>query len=395
MSQTDPLAFKLSKAKTALIFSQPFFATLAMQSLWIRDDTLSPPTMATDGDNIFWHPDFVEKSTHEELIFVICHEIMHCVFQHMLRRGSRDPYKWNVATDVVINDMLKKENIGVMPQGGIDMPQLAAAGKFMAEEVYNLLPPPPKGQGPSGGSAQGGGPGQGKPNNGTNGQPLDEVRDAKGTKAEQSERANKMKVRVAQAAQAAKMCGKLSAGVERLVSDVLQPQVDWRDVLRRFVAVRAKTETSFARPKRRFAAEDIYLPSKGGETLGELLVAVDCSGSIGQRELAEFTAEIRAIFEDLIPAKLHVVYFDASISHYECYEPGDSLDIKPHGGGGTDFAPIFKYADENAIEACACVVLTDGYCSSYGNPPPFPVLWCTTGDDKMPWGEIVKMKSGR
>jgi len=380
---TCPLQFKLSKAKTALIFAQPFFATLSMNMPWVRDDTLDPPTMATDGDNIYWHGDFVQKSSHDELVFVVCHEIMHCVFQHMMRRGNRDAYKWNVATDVIINDMLKREGVGTMPNGGIDMPQLAQAGKYLAEEVYNLLPPSSQGK-------------NGKSNgtNGTNGQPLDQVRDAKGSKAEQTEKANKMKVRVAQAAQAAKMCGKLSSGIERLVSDVLQPKVDWRDVLRRFVAVRAKTETSYARPKRRFAAEDIYLPSKCGETLGELLIAVDCSGSIGQRELNEFTAEIRSIHEDLRPSKIHVVYFDASISHYESYEAEDSLDIKPHGGGGTDFAPIFKYADEHALEVCACVVLTDGYCSSYGNPPAYPVLWCTTGDDRMPWGEVVKMKSG-
>jgi len=381
----DPLSFKLSKAKTALIFSQPFFATLSMNMPWERDDTLDPPTMATDGDKIYWHGDFVQKSSHDELVFVVCHEIMHCVFQHMLRRGNRDPYKWNVAADVIINDMLKRENVGTMPEGGIDMPQLATAGKYLAEEVYNLLPPtPPKGKG--GGKGGGG--------NGTNGEPLDNVRDAKGSPADKTEKANKMKVRVAQAAQAAKMCGKLSAGLERLVTDVLQPKVDWRDVLRKFVSVRAKTETTFARPKRRFAGEDFYLPSKSGESLGELLIAVDCSGSIGERELAEFAAEIKAIHEDMRPTTVHVVYFDASISHYESYEVDENLNIRPHNGDGTDFTPIFKYADEHGLDVCACVVLTDGYCSSYGIPPPFPVLWCTTGDDRMPWGQVVKMKSG-
>ena len=385
---TCPLEFKLSKAKTALLFSQPFFATLSMNMPWVRDDTLDPPTMATDGDHIYWHGDFVQKSTHDELIFVVCHEIFHCVFQHMLRRGQREPYRWNVATDVIINDLLKKDNIGTMPQGGIDMPQLATAGKYLAEEVYNLLPPSPPGGGKNGGGKSGQG------NNGTNGQPIDHMKAPKGSPAELTEKANNMKVKVAQAAQAAKMCGKLSGNLERLVTEVLQPKVDWKDVLRRFVAVRAKTETTFARPKRRFAGEDFYLPSKSGETLGALLIAVDCSGSIGERELNEFATEIRAIHADLRPSMIHVVYFDSSISHAESYEPEDELNIRPHGGGGTDFAPIFKYADDHALEVCACVVLTDGYCGSYGNVPQFPVLWCTTGDDKMPWGEVVKMKSG-
>ena len=375
----DPLDFKLSKAKTALIFEQPFFATLSIGMPWVRDDTLDPPTMATDGDNIYWHPDFVAKSSHDELKFVVCHEILHCVFQHMDRVGTRDRYKWNVATDVIINDLLKRENIGAFPAGGIDMPQLAAAGKYLAEEVYNLLPPtPPGNQGKSGA-------------NGTNGQPLDNLKQRTGSKAEQTEKANRTKVRVAQAAQAAKMCGKLSSGIERLVADVLQPKVDWRDVLRRFVSQRAKVDVSFARPKRRFAGEDIYLPSKSGETLGELLIAVDCSGSIGQRELDEFTAEITAIHQDLRPSKIHVVYFDSSISHYESYEPEDTLNIRPHGGGGTAFSPIFAYADQHAIEPTACVVLTDLYCSDFGSAPAYPVLWCTNGAVDAPFGEVVKM----
>jgi predicted metal-dependent peptidase len=372
-----PLEFKLAKAKTKLIFDQPFFATLSMNLPWVRNDTLDPPTMATDGETIYWHGDFVQKSSHEELVFVVCHEIYHCVFQHIPRLGTRDPLKWNIATDVVINDLLKTDNIGTMPAGAIDMSQLAQAGKHLAEEVYNLLPDNPSGKG----------------RNGTNGKPLDQMMPASGSQADQTAKANAMKVKVAQAAQAAKMCGKLSAGLERIVGEVLQPKVDWRDVLRRFVAVRAKTETSFCRPKRRFAAEDIYLPSKSGETLGQLLIAVDCSGSIGQRELDEFAAEIRAIHEDLRPERIHVVYFDASISYYESYEPENVLNIRPHGGGGTDFAPIFKYADDYALEVCACVVLTDLYCSSFGSPPNYPVLWCSNGDDKAPFGEVVRMRS--
>lgn len=376
---TDALDFKLSKAKAALIFDQPFFATLSLSMPWVRDETLDPPTMATDGDTIYWHPEFVKRSSHDELKFIVCHEIMHCVFQHMDRLNSRDAHKWNIATDVVINDMLKRENIGTMPAGGLDMPQLAQAGKYLSEEVYNLLPNNPNGKGA----------------NSPNGKPIDGLKPRKGSKAQQSEAANRMKVRVAQAAQAAKMCGKLSSGLERLVTEVLQPQVDWRDVLRRFVAQRAKIHTTFARPKRRFLGEDIYLPSKSGETLGELMVAVDCSGSIGPRELAEFTAEIAAIHADLQPSKVHVVYFDASVSHYEVYEPDDVLNIRPHGGGGTAFSPIFAYADEHGLEPCACVVLTDGYCSDYGPPPAYPVLWTTTtGAKNMPWGEIVPMKTG-
>lgn len=370
--------FKLAKAKANLIIIQPFYATLACNMPWVRDDSI--PTMATDGKNVYWSGPFVDSMTLDECKFVICHEIMHCVFLHMFRMGARDHYNWNVATDIVINDMLIKEGVGTMPKMGLNNPQLAAAGKYLAEEVYNLLPPPP----PKG--KQGGAGGNGTPG------PLDQLRPAGGSQADQSQAANDMKVRVAQAAQAAKMQGKLSAGLERLVGEMLKPKVNWRDVLRNFLTVRSKTERSYARPNRRYLDQDMFLPTLRGEQMGAILVAVDCSGSIGQRELDEFATEIRAIHQDLRPGTLHVIYFDSTIAHAEVYGPDDTLDIKPHGGGGTAFSPIFKYATDNDLEPVACVVLTDGYCSDYGPAPDYPVLWTTTGATDMPWGQVVEMK---
>jgi predicted metal-dependent peptidase len=369
---------KMARAKTSLILLHPFYATLACNIPWIKSTEI--PTMATDGDHVYWNPDFVDKMTLDETKGVICHEIMHCVFLHMFRMGARDRYNWNVATDYVINDLLTKEGF-VLPKGALLNPQLVQAGKELAENVYSMLPPPPP---PDKNGQQ---PGMG------NGGPMDKLMEPKGTQAERTAKSNIMKVRIAQAAQAAKMCGKLSGNLERLVGEELRPQVDWKDVLRRFVSVRAKVESSYAKPKRRFLADDLYLPSLTGERMGGLTVAVDCSGSIGARELNEFAAEIYAIVEDCRPAHLDVLYFDSEISHHDHYEPDDAPRIVGHGGGGTAFSPIFKYVSAKALEPVACVVLTDGYCSDYGDAPEYPVLWVTTGAEVFPWGEVVKMKT--
>lgn len=376
--------FKLARAKAALILEQPFFATLAVNSKWIRDDTC--PTMETDGENIYWSGQFVDEMTLDECKFVICHEIMHCVFDHMGRLNERDAYKWNVATDIVINDILTREGVGSMPKGGLLNPGLAQAGTYLAEAVYNLLPDTPPGQ--QGGAFS---PQDGSGKSRSTG-PLDQLKPRKGSPAQQSQSAAEMKVKVAQAAQAAKMCGRLSGNLERFVTEVLKPKVDWKEVLRAFVSSKAKVDRSWARPNRRLISQGIYLPSLSGEKLGQVLIAVDCSGSIGPRELNEFTAEISAIHEDCKAELVHVVYFDSAISHYECYGPGESLNIRPHGGGGTDFAPIFEYMRDKAIEPCCVVVLTDGYCGSYGHAPDCPVLWVTTGEEKFPWGRVVSMK---
>jgi predicted metal-dependent peptidase len=118
---------------------------------------------------------------------------------------------------------------------------------------------------------------------------------------------------------------------------------------------------------------------------------VDCSGSIGDAEIAQFAAEIRVVKEDLNPECIHVVYFDSEVCHAEQYGPDDPLDIKPHGGGGTDFAPVFAHIVEQGIEPVAIAFLTDLCCNSFGIQPAAPVLWVTTEPGKAPFGEVVEM----
>jgi predicted metal-dependent peptidase len=187
------------------------------------------------------------------------------------------------------------------------------------------------------------------------------------------------------------MMGKMSAGLERLVGEILNPKVDWRVVLQNFVEKARTDERSFARPNRRFLSQGLYLPSITGESLGEIAFAVDCSGSIGQDEINQFASEIRTVMEDCRPTRIHVVYFDSEVSHYESYGPDDALDIRPHGGGGTAFSPVFRYLDEHGIEPVACVFLTDLYCHDFGDAPNYPVLWVTTDRTEAPFGEVVEM----
>ncbi len=372
---------KLSKAKAHLIMYHPFFASIICNLPLHEDATLNPPTMATNGKWVKFHPEFVEKCTLQEIIFVLCHEVGHCVFAHMFRRGQREPLKWNIAGDYIINDMLVQDNIGTMPQGGLHNPALVQAGGGTTDGVYDLLPDMgQKGSGPTAGMN---GPGD----------QFDTCEDAGGDQAQQAQAEAENKVRIAQAAQAAKMCGKLGSALERLVDLALKPKVAWQDVLRRFVCQRAKCEYTFARPKRRFLAEDLYLPSLGGERMGELVIAVDCSGSIGQDEINEFATEMNAIKQDVSPTKMHVIYFHHEVSKYQCFDQQEELVIEPNGSGGTAFSPIFSYIDEHAIDPVACVVLTDLCCSDFGPVPGYPVLWVSNHDDKAPWGEVVMMKN--
>jgi predicted metal-dependent peptidase len=362
----------LAKARTALVLEHPFIGNVALNMPFVADHSIR--TAMTNGKEIRYNPRFMDSMGDEERKFVVAHECFHPMLEHNFRRGERQHKRWNKAGDYVINQLLTDENIGKMPEFGLLNPQLYKAGNGSTDGIYNLLPDEPD---------------DGSGGDGT--EAMDDCADGGGSPAEQAQQAAEWKVRVAQAAQAAKMMGKMSAGLERLVGEVLAPKVDWRDVLRKFVEKCKSDQRSFARPNRRFLSQGLYLPSASGESLGEIAIAVDCSGSIDDRILAQFAGEINAIKEDGNPSCIHVVYFDSEVSHYEKYERDDTLNIRAHGGGGTAFSPVFQYFQEHDIEPIACIFLTDLCCNDFGDAPQYPVLWVSTDEGEAPFGEVVLM----
>lgn len=365
---------RISKAKTALILEHPFIGSVALNMPMSIDNSV--PTAATNGKRVLFNEEFCNGLSDEELKFLVAHECMHPMLEHNFRRGERDTYKWNQAADYVINKLLTDEGIGKMPEQGLLDDNIYKQGGGTSDGIFNLLPDTPE-------------DGQG---NGGQGQPLDSCEDGQGSPAEVSQQQAEWKVKVAQAAQSAKMMGKMSAGLERLVEEILKPKVDWRDVLQRFVVKCRSDQRSWARPNRRFLSQGLYLPSVSGESLGEIAFAVDCSGSIGQDEINQFASEITTVWQDQKPTKVHVIYFDSEVSHYDEFGQDDEPIVKPHGGGGTAFSPVFKYMTEHGIEPVACIFLTDLCCDDFGDAPDYPVLWVSTHDDKAPFGEVVMME---
>jgi predicted metal-dependent peptidase len=375
MTDATALNRRLSKAKTGLILEHPFLGAVAINMPFILSEEV--PTAATNGKRVLFNPKFITDMTDEELKFLVAHEVFHPMLEHNFRRGERNQRKWNRAADYVINELLTVEGVGKMPSGGLQSTSIYKAGGGTSDGIYNILEDQPGDDG-SGGYADGVGG-------------FDECEDAGGNPAEQAQAQAEMKIQVAQAAQAAKMMGKMSANMQRLVDEVLQPKVDWRTVLQRFVEKARTDQRTWSRPNRRFISQGMYLPSTSGEVMGEMLFAVDCSGSIDQDTLNQFAAEISKVKDDCCPTLIHVVYFDSEVSHHETYTPDDALDIKPHGGGGTAFSPVFRYAEEHDINPVACVFLTDLYCSDFGAAPDYPVLWVSNGRDNAPFGEVVMM----
>lgn len=372
---------KIIKARAGLVLDQPFFGSLALR-LALKED-LTCKTAWTDGLSLGYNPTFISELSLDECKGIWAHEVMHCACAHMARRDTREPKKWNVAADFAIN--------GIIEESGFKLPggrlrEAAYDGKS-ADEIYGMIPDNPPGGG------------QGNDNQGDDPGGCGEVRDAQGPDGQQAsaadlnQAAQDWKIAASQAAQQARVMGNLPAGIARLVDELLNPKVDWREVLRRFITTNAKNDYSWQRPNRRYIHQGLYLPSLYSEQLGDIVLAVDTSGSIAPADLNQFAAEMTSILEEFPGSTLHVVYCDSEISNTETFSHDDlPLELHPAGGGGTDFRPPFDWTDQQGIAPACLVYLTDGECSRYPeSPPDYPVLWVGTSDFSPDFGDFVRL----
>ncbi len=375
----DTLEERIPIIITWFVLKHPFFSSIIM-SMPIKIEEESKYTAATNYTSIFLSRNHCDRLTNDELKFLFAHELLHVVLMHNFRRGGRDGDRWNCAADVVINQTLIEDGIGTMLPYGINEPELFEKGEGVSEIIYDLIPD------------QGGGKGMIRIDDCTY-----EFTDENGNQLSQAEvdiLEGQLRTKIAKARAVGKMAGNMTEGVARLVNEAFEPVVNWRALLQRFV-VRTKDDSrTWARPNRRLASQGIMSPSQTGEMMGDLAIAIDCSGSIGPDELAQFAGEVLQIWDDNRPANLHIIYFDSEVSHYDMYEKdGIRPQLAFHGGGGTRFSPIYHFMKEKDIEPVALVFLTDLYCDDYGEEPPFPVLWvCTEKQyEQPPFGEVTVM----
>ena len=383
-----PIEVRIQRARTSLLLDHPFFGSLLFRLKWREAPSIE--TMATDGISLFYNTPFVMGLTAAHLVGVMAHEVLHPALQHHIRRGSRCPERWNRACDYAINLLVLDAGLSLPSDALVD-------GQYRgmsAEQIYNLLEASEPG---SGGQAQGpqfDGMGEDEPHTprtpGGFGQVLDAPpAEANGGRSEQQR--SDWEIAVSQAQAISKLAGKLPAGIVRSLESVEEAQVDWRELLRRAWSTTTPSDYSWTRPNRRHLWQGLYLPGVQCDGVGEVVLFVDCSGSINQRQLALFEAEVRSILEGQRPERVHVVYFDAAIQKVESYEAGQPIRLSPVGGGGTDFCPCFTWVEEQGIRPQILVFLTDLYGALPHSPPPAPVIWASTGKRAAPFGEVVPL----
>jgi predicted metal-dependent peptidase len=225
------------------------------------------------------------------------------------------------------------------------------------------------------------------------GQVLDASEPEAGAGPSIAEQTRNWQIAVEQAETVAKVAGKLPGGAVRAVETSQAAKVDWRELLRRAWSDTIPADCSWMRPNRRHVWSGLYLPGITSEGVGEIAIAVDCSGSIGSRQLGLFESEVRSILAGQRPQLVHVIYFDAAVQKVEVYQAGQPISLSPLGGGGTDFRPCFDWLEERGIMPQTLVFLTD-LCGSFPSEvPSYPVIWASTEARRAPFGEVVPMQS--
>lgn len=422
MSLTENELAKLKKQTLAvmcqdrqkLLVRFPFTGgfLMRMEFVPVRDCRLR--TAATDGERIFMDIAFCTTLSNDERLFVMAHEVWHCVLMHMLRCQTRDPSAFNVATDMEVNRMLKKE--GLKPPSKCLMPK-AEWDELSAEEIYEHIRKRPK-QGMQEQDVRGvdmqDGDGIGSdkqfdkhiyPSTSSGEDDTIVVTDQWGEVGFDKdyaplitkELADKIRERiVAVAQQIERTRGTIPEHLANIVRAALRPQIRWQEVLAQFVTSCYGGSRRWLPPNRRHISQGLYLQSSRKERL-QAAVAIDTSGST-TADLPQFFSELTSLLNTFGDYELTVMQCDCEIQNvekFDAYNPFHSIDWKAYGHGGTDFRPPFVYvAEHSEIEPSCLIYITDGCGPAPDNPPPYPVLWILTGNGEKPapWGWDLQLR---
>lgn len=340
--------------------------------------TTKVQTAAVDAKgNMFFNLDFVATLTVQQAVFLICHELLHIVYMHPQRLGGRDPQRWNIAGDAVINDQQRHDKVGQWIDGGVDEPD---ARTKTADEMYSEIHDDHHGGGIGHDLIDGDGS-------------HDPSNPASVTADEMSAVTAGIKTDIAAAAQEARIAGNMSAEMQSIVDSVLQVRTPWYEILERFITQRSKTDYSWSRPNRRTIANGGYMPTLDAVArVGTVLIGRDISLSIREEEHAAFNGHFNRIIETCVPEKVHVMYCDTDVQRHDVFESSDyPIKCESMYGGGTWLPAIFNKAKTLQDDIDVCIIFTDGYTEWPPIPQDYPVLIVCTTDTDVPYGdEIVR-----
>jgi len=400
-----------------LLLRQPFIGSLIMRMDIIAVCDYRLPTAATDGSNIYLDCNFYSQLDGEERIFLLAHEVWHCVFLHFVRRQNRDMQRWNIAADLEIQFAMDRE----IMKNPCPLPYRPSWTELNAEEIYDRILPKDKAgdfgdvhleKGSVGDEVPGLAKGKkekdkGEKRKGHGGDSSDEEKGEKGSADLVMDPdyspyfvpdiVERTRARVVSAArQVERMRGTLPGNLQKLLTEMLEPKLRWQELLAQFVTTCYAGKRRWLPPSRRHVSQGLYLPSLRTERL-RAVIAIDTSGSTYE-ELPQFFSELSALLTSFGDYDLTVLQCDTIIQQIEHFSGQNPLPAnhkwKAKGFGGTDFRPVFDYLQKHPeIEHDLLIFFTDGAGSCPKSPPQYPVLWILCQDGELPvnWGSVIKL----
>jgi predicted metal-dependent peptidase len=385
MAHTDPIIDKFIVARVGLLLRHPFFGNMATR-LQIKEAEEWCNTAATDGRAIYFNRKFFEPLTTKQVEFVIAHEILHNVFDHMSRRDGRNPKIFNIAADYCVNGQIVRDRIGDHNIPGIQIFHDTKYYGMGAEEVYDKIFEE-----------------QDEDELNKLGQLLDDHIDwgddgkdgqPKYTKEELKQIRDEMREAVMQAAQAAG-AGNVPASVARMIKELTEPKMNWREILRQQIQSTIRNDYTFMRPNRKGWHMNAILPGTNYDETIDICVAIDMSGSIGDEQAKDFLSEIKGIMQEYKDFKIKVWCFDTRVyneADYDGYSMDDFDEYEVMGGGGTEFDANWDYMKEHDINPKKFIMFTDGYpWGSWGDENYCDTVFIIHGNNTIvpPWGEYA------
>ena len=403
LGKTDPKLDRevremLITARVGLLLKASFFGNLATRLKLVNADEWCS-TAATDGRNFYYNSRFIKMLRPKEIEFLFGHEVLHCVYDHFGRRGERDHQLFNIANDYCVNADLIKHRVGekITTVPCLHDPKYDG---MSSEEIYDLLYKKAEkldigklldqmidehldGEGDEEQDGEGNGDekeGKGRP---------------KLTAEERQQIKDEIKEAMLAAAATVDGAGNLPAGVKRLIQELTEPQMNWRELLRMQLESTIKSDYTWMRASRKGWHMDAVMPGMKVDPMIDIAVALDASGSISETMLKDFLGEIQGIMDSFPAYKIHVFTFDTEAynpAQYDSDNLDDICDYEVKGGGGTDFDAIYNYLKAEEIEPKRLVVFTDGYpFGSWGDENYADTVWILHGTTTIepPWGQYA------
>jgi|TARA_R110000764_G_scaffold231813_1_gene323694 predicted metal-dependent peptidase len=378
---------RLIAARISMLLHCPFYGNLACR-MDMRDATEWCPTAATDGKYFYYNRNFVDALSNEELVFLWGHEVEHCVYDHFGRRGDKNPMLWNIANDYVVNMDLVEGSVGAK----IRLVDICFDYKYRnwtSEEVYDDLFKQYEEEGRiidvstldvhldmADGDDDGSGDKRASPGSDRGAGPAKYTAEEKRQIKEQFKNATM---------QAAKAAGneKLPAGIKRLVNELVNPQLSWRELLPQQIQSVIRSDYSYTTPSRKGADSGFYLPGMERDQTIDIAVGMDTSGSMSDEMATDILSEVKGCMDQYNDFRIHLFCFDTEVHNPQVFTEhnmDEFMEYEPGGGGGTEFDCCWNYFKEEGIVPKKFIMFTDGYpWSSWGDETYCDTLFIVHG----------------